>query len=321
MMTDDRIDARLREAGERWRAAQPPLADPDPTRLTWKRPTRRLAPVAVAAGLVAVLAGAAIVASTLSRETGPPGGPTTSPDRPTDPASPLLVHDGDTVEAVGSVITPPTGPARLCVGVSHPVNAPVTKCAHGVDLRGAVTEGYAKLRGTWNRGVLTVTEKLQPTKDDVLHNGSSWAMPDLPCSPPPGGWRPTPGTTSTLDKGYLEQHGDRFGVAWTFAPPNHPMVMVVEVVSGDLESAHQELAQIYAGNLCVTQGRYSLAEKRRVADALFSDPTNGVFLVGSGLPGRKAAVSLVVIDERVYANLSKIGFDGLELYPAVRPVR
>lgn len=330
MMTDDRVDVRLREAGERWRATQPAPADPDPTRLAAEGRTRRMAPLAVAAGLVAVLAGAAIVATTMSGHDPPLVG---SSSTAANDAERLLVRDGDTVQASGKVIISPTGAARLCLErISDPLGRTADQpepCTRPIDLRGTIDptrlgarqldgeiSGPATLRGVWTDWVLTVTEQLPPVPP------SSSPVPGSeppPCSPPPGGWRPGNAPSPGLDKGYLEQHAERFG-AVRVVMVDGAEVYVVEVVSGDLEAARGELARIFAGNLCMTRGRYSNADWRRIADALMGDRRLGVESVAGPRGDRKATISMVVLDERLHAELAKIGFDGLELDPAVVPL-
>jgi hypothetical protein len=98
-------------------------------------------------------------------------------------------------------------------------------------------------------------------------------------------------------------------------------VVVVDVVTGDLAATQRELAAVYPGNLCLRPTRVSLAKVARIEATvlpLLHDRRNGIMLVGRGVGN--VEVEMAVLDQRLYGVLARIGFDALDLWPAIRPV-
>jgi hypothetical protein len=277
-----------------------------------------------------------------------------SPHAGTHPASALLVHDGDTVEATGRVIAAPNAPVKFCAPAPQAIAAGdgPPDCLFWVEARGVdldaladrsvidgVVVGMATLRGTWQSRVLTVTSQPPPATSSTMVVPSERR---LPCDPPPGGWQRTSevgGGPALRD--YLAQHSDQFAEPWIAWPegtpgPNtaapdfftKPAVFVIEVVSGDVDQARAELSRVYAGNLCVVRAEpevRSSAEVNRnraaLADRvlpLMNERRNGIYSAGDDPSGRYH-VDFVVLDQQLLDAFTRIGLDVLILNPWIRP--
>ncbi|MFC3894989.1 hypothetical protein ACFOWZ_26200 [Lentzea rhizosphaerae] len=275
---NDVVDDLLHRAGDEWRAAQPPPPEIDVSRL---RGRTRWVPALAAAAVV-------LVAGGLVYATG------SSPPSEVEPASKLeklVVRDGTTVRAGGSVVEQGDGTVKLCwdgVTGPDPTQCPYFVPVVGVDFAklpmGHVHEGkrvaLALLTGVWKAGTLTVTETApaedpnNPGKEDRAWN----VLPrPAPCSPPATGWQPSKERPTDL-YAYLDAHADEFGLPWRAKGG----VTVVEVHRGDLDGVRRELGNLVKGDLCVVEaatGKPTLAEhKRSLArlEPLVQDPANAV---------------------------------------------
>jgi hypothetical protein len=105
------------------------------------------------------------------------------------------------------------------------------------------------------------------------------------------------------------------------------MVLIVEMVDGDLEQERQELTRRYAGNLCLvsTPDRPSLADqidaREQVSEPLerlMRDQTSGFYALSGG---DVTTVDMVMLTPSLYDRLAPIGFGALKLNPWLRPVQ
>jgi hypothetical protein len=351
----DPVDELLTAAGRRWRAAQPPPAEPDPSRWTAdpaparRSRVRRWAP-ALAAGLAtAVAAGAVHVVS--ARHSVPPA----PVDRvAAEGAARLIVRDGDEAQASGMVVAVPGQPVRFCAPAPVPAIGSLTPrppaCDYGVPVTGVdlarlsspvqhpgFRYGSAHLRGTWRAGTLAVTAQSAPEVTPTVPDNT----PPLPCGKPAGGWkRHTDELNTDGLRAYVEQtHPDRFRPLWVSYPEGFtnvagtPMptdgieVYVVEVVHGDVAAERRSLQHRYDGNLCVvaSAGRPSIADQHRIeqtvgkaVNRLMDDRANGIY---TSWMGDTVKVDMVILTPQLYDKLAAIGFAALDPQPWLRPVR
>lgn len=204
---------------------------------------------------------------------------------PAAPSRPLptgwaasMLDEGDAAVASGIVRASACGPVLFCVPDAGDFTGP-GRCAYGIEARGVdldalaeryvtsgVTVGLATLRGVWRGGVLTVTHQSpwqRPPRPPVPGPGPPPPRP--PCPPPPGGWLRESLTRSELElHAHVQQRPDRYDPPWRSWPQgyssldsslpenrNRPLVVVVEVRTGDIDRARAELRAAYSGNLCV----------------------------------------------------------------------
>ncbi len=335
-MTDP-VDDVLTDAGRRWRAAQPDPPEPDTSRWSARPvPARRWVPAIAAAVATTVAAGAVFA---LTHRPGRTDDAPPADSTPAAAAAALVVRDGDTVRASGTVLAPPGQPVRFCAPAPVPLAG--DRCAYFVTVTGvdpqtltqATTEpdgtrsGTAQLRGVWRSGVLTVTQQAAP-----LPAPPDAEPPSVPCPRPSGGWQSDP-DASYADPAYAaalndyieRQHPERFRRPWV-AHPEGVRVLVVEVVSGDVDHARRELQRRYAGSLCVVArpGRPSLADQKRINDTvgtavarLMDDRANGIYRAENDDTVR---AEMIVLTPQLYDKLAAIGFAALEPDPWLRPV-
>jgi hypothetical protein len=352
MSTSDRrdeVDTLLRAAGAAWRATQPGPPQPDLARLRSRRLRGRWVPVLAAASVGAIAV--AVAVTVLPDRSGSPG-----PVAGGGGEAQYLVRDGDRVEVTGKVIAAPERPVVYCPPLSGPSSDGAPSCPAdfavtltGVDLgrlaepgtTGGVRFGYARLRGIWHDHTIAVDEQSTPAA------GALNRPPDtdpVPCPEPAGGW-PVPNpprnelpSTAAVER-LVEQQPERFGATWVAFPDGMtqpgrawtvPVVLVVNLLEGDVDQARRDLQPLYDGTLCISPGRVThsrLTEAAHKGLALARDTRNGIWAI-SGLgpteeeTGREPIkVHLIVVDERLYGEFQKIGLDLLLLYPAVRPIR
>jgi hypothetical protein len=346
------IDALLKRAGADWRRQQPPPPEPDLSRIQHQnQPNRRWLLPALAAASVAAVAVMLTVLPMRSggERSGPSGqGPQQSS------ASDLIVHDGDTVEVTGQVIAAPGQPVVFCPprysaddpqvrsgetpasDVTEP--APTCPTTLAVTLTGVDVDqlsfpvtvqgtraGQATLRGTWHGRSIDVTEQTAP-KQTAPTPGN-----DVPCPAPSEGWKVDNadriGEHNALDA-YVRARPDRFSdirIA-NLGPTSsgNVAVLVVPVVSGEVDSTRRELKAVYQGNLCVTRGVLSIAEGQQLAQrvgVLMNDNANSISAVGQGTHDGRITVALFMVTERLYEQFTEIGLDKLQLDPVVRPLQ
>lgn len=311
----DPVDELLNEAGEKWRAAQPPPPEVDTTR--WSNRNSWL-PLGAAAAAILVVAGGVVFATTGSS---PPVEveAAESPDK--------IVREGSTVRASGTVIVQPDGKTMFCQpSPGLPPDGDVS-CRDGVPVTGVnidqlatprgfngVRAGEAKLTGVWRGGVLTVTKQAPP--DPLPTRDRDQSTP--PCPPPAGGWKEKGKDASVADIGrYISQeHPDRF-VEPHFAGN---WVFVVGVAKGDIAAETRELQNRYQGNLCVidASGKLSIAEDRALRDKLepvFREENNRILVTS----GDKLEVELKMLTPELAEKFAPYAA-GLDIRPWLRPL-
>lgn len=313
-----------------------------PSRRTWYLPA-----VAAAAAVAAVATGIAIAAS---------GGDAASPRKATpEPATGgQLVRNGDRAEVSGTVIAAPGRPVIYCPDLPQadigypPGKEPPPSCPDrlavkltGVDLdrladpgsRKGVRFGRATLRGIWQDRTIAVDEQTPPSPGAV----EPPRVDVVPCPAPPGGWKPgrwgDAGLRSNTLTEFVRGHRERFDdvrMAYPDGVPSTPPTILTEVVvvpllTGDLEQARRELGKLYDGNLCVYRATQlfeldALDAANNAMDVLMRDQTNAVWSFSPSSPTKAGEVELLVLDERLYRAIDRIGFKYFDLKPSVRPV-
>jgi hypothetical protein len=316
MNTKDPIDDLLTAAGERWRATQPDPPEPDPTRwVTRVEPARQrwLAPVSAAAATILV-AGALVFAAHQGGRL-----PDVPVIRPAGPAA-LIVRDGDLVEATGRVESRPQG-TQFCA----PAPVAEDSCPYSIAVSGVDPAAEVHLRGTWHPGALTGIEKLAvrsaPPSPDVVF--------DLPCAAPAGGWRTDEDADNPVVwepiNSYLTAHPQQYAAPYVaYAGPAH--VLVVQVVSGDVDQARTALKAIYPANLCVVgrPGHRSIADDQELAATvgkpigeLMNENSLGIYLAQP--EDGRMLVKMVQLTPALYDKLAAIGLNRLIIDPWLRP--
>lgn len=278
-----------------------------------------LMPVGAAA---TVLAAGALVSGT--HRTPPAPVPVNVAVRPAvDPAEPaeLIVRDGDLVEASGWVEEGSTmcSPAPVLT-----IHAP---CQYGIRVPGIAPTNGATLRGRWHPGRLSDIRRMPyaPTSAGVLGDSD---LPDTPpCPAPPGGWRDGEDYVDEQVRDHLRAHADQFAEPFATHLGN-ARILVVEVVSGDVDRARAALTAIYTDNLCVVAapGGHSIAAEDRLQattgralGALLDEAgRSDVYLAGSD--NGRIRVMMIQLTQPLYDKLAAIGLDHLILDPWIRPV-
>jgi hypothetical protein len=318
--------------------------------------------VAVAGTVAAVLAvgAGALVLSRAGEDAAPPGGGPAEVAAPRPDPAPLILREGDRVEADGIVVARPGKPVMFCpvlptiaIGTAAGVPAPAPTCVAplgvavtGVDLarlsrpgtaQGGVRYGYGTLRGSWRHGAVAVTAQGPPSATDVDADIPDPAPP-AGCTPPPGGWGPGDGGDpgpGTPDP-YIQQHAAQLGAPWVVWPEGYPsgstaspayydkvQVLVVPVVSGDVDRFRAELAATYPGNLCVLRAPAGMLSQQRTRDISAAiSPLMGagsrVYESGNDGTGR-ITVTFTYLDQELYDTFRRIGLTYLVLRPWLHP--
>jgi hypothetical protein len=355
MNPSDKVDDFLAKAGAQWRAGQQSAPEPDLDRITGQtgRRPRYWAP-ALAAASVLVIATAALVV--LPGKEKPAADPiqTLATGNSTDQAG-LLVRNGDRVEVDGQVIAAPGKPVLYCaphakIAIGYlPGKEPAPACPAGLEVKltgvdldrlsspstvKGVRSGQAHLTGIWIDRAIAVQDQSAPRPGTP-----DYRLPQVPCKEPPGGWRPgnanepiSPAVAAFV-KARLDQLAEPW-IGWPAAakaapsmnpsgPPEGPSVLVIEVAKGDPATIRKALEPLVTGNLCVTRGRFSQADSKRTSDAVAALNLRvlGISIIAGGMGNKQVGVDLLVVDEKAFAEFTKIGLDKLELTPAVVPVR
>lgn len=344
-MNDD-LERMLTDAGERWRAGQPPPPDADPALLMVSTPrprwsTRRL--VAVAAGVATIVA---LMAVPLALQGGADdgdgsvGGPAAGPPSGTQGSS------YGRLTGVGVLFRAATGPIRLCDTVIGTMDLPqssagcskVSVPTTGVSERWLVhttTSGQAysdpvRVVGILRDGVLAVEQVEQSSPQP----GPAWEELPVPCPPPAGGWKPgegAPDAWQSLNRliEYVRSNSDRFTDVWEAhpdGPPSQPTSDIaprsVYVVgtTGDVAKAQAELAAIFPGNLCVHPVKHSGRDLEQIARR-FNDATDIPVEASVDIRRGKVSVKVAVMDEATESILDEVGRDVLLVEePMLKPV-
>lgn len=329
---DTEVERRLILAGTVWRAAEPAPPEPDPALMTRRQPNRRPLLVAAAAAAAAVIGAGAI--ALLGPGAGP--GPTQvgrqNPDRLRS-LDQVVIHDGSTVRAKGTVVAAPGKPAVLCLGPALAGAPDHLTCDTGASVRltgvdldalgltesGGARIGTAVLTGTWHGRTRTLAVTSTARAPDP---SNAPQLPPLrpPCAAPPGGWHSGPLADRTRLDAYLAAHPDRFGGTDIGFPDGRPggptgvngyddvaQVIVVGVADHDLAQARADLTERYPGNLCVRPVPYSAAQLNRAGAKVqraVTPRTMPAFGLGTSMDG--VEVYLSYVDDAMYRKLAAI---------------
>nr|BFE71451.1 hypothetical protein GCM10020092_047520 [Actinoplanes digitatis] len=275
-------------------------------------------PVAVAAATILAVGGLGSAPQRVS----PPPVPASVPVPVIVPAgrAELIVRDGDLVEASG-----PVEDAELCSPAPVPLPVVGDTCPHGIRVPGVRPTAGATLRGRWHSGWLSDIRWLPyaPTSAGALGDAD---LPDTPpCPAPAGGWRDGEDWVDDQVHEYLRAHADRFAEPFATHVGN-ARILVVEVVSGDVDQARAALTAIYTDNLCVVAapGGHSIAAETRLqatigeaVGALMNDPASGIYEATS--EDGRIRVMMVQLTQPLYDRFAAIGLDHLILDPWIRP--
>jgi hypothetical protein len=258
--------------------------------------------------------------------------------RPSDPAA-LVVRDGDTVEASGTVVLVPGRPPRLCapapVTADLPADRPRT-CTMGVDVAGFDAgrlgpDGRVRLRGALRGGVLHVTEQGPGVPEPSVD--FDWRVP---CPPPAGGWTGGRGDDNALHELVHDEHPEWYRELRVTYPDGEPgsstdgpqprTVFVVEIVTADRDAAERAVRARYSGDLCIVArpGAKSLADQQRdfervqaVASPLMRDPANGIYSMSGG---DLVEIEMVMLTPQLQERLGPV-LPLILANPWLRPVR
>ncbi|WP_433293883.1 hypothetical protein ACQP2F_31710 [Actinoplanes sp. CA-030573] len=234
----------------------------------------------------------------------------------------LIVREGDLVVASGPV----EAGSRMCAPALDPllVNTP---CRWSIRVPGVEPTPGATVRGRWRPGRLSDIQRMpySPPSTGRLENPD---LPDAPpCPVPAGGWRDGEDWFDEPVRDYVRAHAEQFAEPYATHVGN-ARILVVEVVSGDVDQARAALRAIYTDNLCVvaSPGGHSIAAEDRLqattgkAVEALMDGTgrSGIYLAGS--ENGRIRVMMVQLTEPLYDELAAIGLDRLILDPWIRPV-
>lgn len=319
------IDDPRPAAGELGQATQPPPPESDVSRSVTPKRRGWLVPVSAAAATILAAGALGFATHQTPPERAPvPGIVAARPGIvPAGPAG-LIVRDGDLVEASG-----PVEDAELCAPA--PVTAQVggDTCPYGIRVPGVRPTDGATLRGRWHRDGLSDIRRMpySPTSAGVLGDSD---LPDTPpCPAPAGGWSISEdwlhlGLDEPVDD-YLRAHADQFAEPFATHSGN-ARILVVEVVSGDVDQARAALTAIYTENLCVVAapGGHSIAAEDklqattgRALGPLVNDTASGIYLITP--EDGKLRVTMVQLTQPLYDKFAAIGLDYLILDPWIRP--
>ncbi|WP_344519803.1 hypothetical protein [Paractinoplanes durhamensis] len=235
----------------------------------------------------------------------------------------LIVREGDLVEASGPV----EAGSRMCSPAPDPLLFD-TPCRWGIQVPGVEPTPGATVRGRWHPGRLSDIQRMPYSPPSTGRLGDPDMPPDTPpCPAPAGGWRDGEDWSDEPVRDYVRAHAEQFAEPFATHVGN-ARVLVVEVVSGDVDQARAALRAMYTGNLCVVgvPGGHSIAAEDRLqattgeAIGALMDGTgqSGIYLAGS--ENGRMRVMMVQLTEPLYDKLAAIGLDHLILDPWIRPV-
>lgn len=274
------------------------------------------ATILVLAGVVGVVAVVADDPPEVTRAAAPTSTTTTAAS-PAPPGDPIVTGTGRVVEdATGTHLC--GGYAEALVGTTGPPTCgqiPLVGWDWGA-VSGEVTEGgttsIASVRvvGTYDGETITVTDEPPPgtatpsTEPDPVDTGPR----GIPCPTPAGGWRVTDPTKVALAD-YLAfrsaaETDPQYAGMWVDEAAAPPYGVYVVAFTADLDRHRAELAALYGGPICVTEGDVSAESLAAAQDALIAlDPQgDGIYLdgfhldvTGFGPDGGGGALSVMVV--------------------------
>jgi hypothetical protein len=202
--------------------------------------------------------------------------------------------------------------------------------ADGHEAGGRSTWGDYHVVGTYDGTTFTLTEP--PTKRRT--ENARLPLPDFstPCKPPVGGWRIVDPSRVTLDdflaiRGAIEAPPD-YSASWNDSSP--PLPDGIDAVfnaqyTGDLDRHRAELAKVWGGPICVSQGKTTQRALRAISDALAGDAGKELGLkVVNDFPDYRAAtiaVEVVVATPELQRKVDeRFGSGIVKLSSALEPV-
>ncbi len=290
----------------------------------------RLVPVGAAAAMILAAGALGFATHRTPSEPAPAPAPAPAPVPGIGAARPggvaagpagLIVRDGDLVEASGRVEK-----GKLCAPAPITAQLGGDSCPYGIRAPGIRSTDGATLRGRWHPNGLSDIRRppYSPTSAGVLGDSD---LPDIPpCPAPAGGWRDGEDWSDDHVRDYLQAHADQFAEPFATHVGN-ARILVVKVVSGDVNQARAALTALYTDNLCVVAapGGHSIAAEERLqattgkAVGVLMDGTgrSGIYLAGS--EDGKIRVMMVQLTQPLYDKLAAIGLDHLIIDPWIRP--
>jgi hypothetical protein len=234
----------------------------------------------------------------------------------------LIVREGDLVQASGPV----EAGSRMCSPALDPLLFD-TPCRWSIRVPGVEPTDGATVRGRWHPGRLSDIRRMPYSPPSTGRLGDS-DLPDTPpCPAPAGGWRDGEDYFDEPVRDYLRAHAEQFAEPFATHVGN-ARILVVEVISGDVDQARAALEAIYTDNLCVVAapGGHSIAAEERLQAT--TGEAIGALMDGTGRSGiytassenGKIRVMMVQLTEPLYDKLAAIGLDRLILDPWIRPV-
>jgi hypothetical protein len=312
------IDDPRAAAGELRRATQTSPLEPDVSRSA--TPNRRGWLVPVGAAAATMLAAGALVFVTHRTPPEPAPVPGIAPAGPgIVPAgrAGLIVRDGDLVEVSG-----PVEDSKMCA----PGPAFSGPCLNVIRVPGVKPTDGATLRGRWHPNALSDIRRLPYAPTSAGAPGPGPYLPDTPpCPAPAGGWSVSQDWFDDPVRDYLHAHAEQFAEPFATHSGN-ARILVVEVVSGDVDRARAALTAIYTENLCVVAapGGRSIADDDKLqattgeaVGALMNDRALGIYM--AGFEDGKMRVNMLQLTQPLYDRLAAIGLEHLILDPWVRP--
>jgi hypothetical protein len=156
--------------------------------------------------------------------------------------SALIVREGDLVEASGPV----EADSRMCSPALGPLLID-TPCRWSIRVPGVEPTPGATVRGRWHPGRLSDIRRMPYSPPSTGRLGDS-DLPDTPpCPAPAGGWRDGEDWFDEPVRGYVRALAEQFAEPFATHVGN-ARILVVEVVSGDVDQARAALRAIYTSD-------------------------------------------------------------------------
>lgn len=309
------IDKLLTEAGERWRAGLPPMADLEAFRERRVVQPRPLVRPLVRPKLGAIIVVVALLAVAALVGTSPVGGPAARPshigigwDRAQLEAA--IVHPGDRVTATGVIIAPPGEAPKLCVPGADdlmgdpPACLPIAVSVEGVDLdhlpgrmmtKGTISSASVEVHGTWTGTAIRVASIGAIASEP-------YNLARLPCPAPQAGWPSAPSDIAfraALDP-LVSEITAKPGVYrsyWT-VPFALPDVEIVET-SVDPATIRDRVDALFPFSACLLRGTFASDELTATQTALHRDDLTWIADVEDAF--HRVRVELTMLDEAAVA--------------------
>lgn len=242
-----------------------------------------------------------------------------------------VVRERDAVEAIGTVLAAPGTPLKLCLleGVRlrgyepdaepAPVCSPIAVSISGVEVadlpgwterQGVGFSSPVVVQGRWQAGTIEVDSVAAVPAP----GGASPAL--VPCPPPAAGWIDDSFPSALEEEAALsalaaeiDAQPDLFAGFWRAplaadASNRVASDAIVVGVAGPSEDVQSRLAELYPGNLCVTEVEYSTAQLRDVAERLATADRTWQATVEAEI--NRVRVSLPVFDDDALRRIADV---------------